>query len=129
MHRALVLASCGALLVLVGCATPAQHAHVSAQSLTSDAREGARLAQQIVRGRAGPAFARTHAEELQDDVTRVEKSVADTPTPGGKRLLRLADKVDRALGTMAIHPTDVARAHTSEQALRQLSSKLARVGS
>jgi hypothetical protein len=129
MHRAAVVAFCGALLVLVGCVAPSDRAQVSAQSLTSDAREGARLADQIVRGRAGGNFARTHAEELQEDVTRVEKTLADTPTPGGTRLLRLADKVDRTLGTMAIHPTDVSRARKSERALKALSSKLSRVPS
>ncbi|MFL6089080.1 MAG: hypothetical protein ACJ71Z_02960 [Aeromicrobium sp.] len=129
MHRAVVVASCGALLVLVGCATPTQRAQLSAQSLTSDAREGARLAEQIVRGRAGPTFARTHAEELQDDVTRIENSIADTPTPDGAKLLRLGGELDRALGAIAIHPTDVSRARKSAKTLRQLSSKLARVAS
>jgi hypothetical protein len=128
MHRAALVASCGVLL-LAGCATPSERAQLNAQSLTSDAREGARLAEQIVRGQTGRIFARTHAEELQDDVRRVQRDLADKPTPDGAELLRLALHLDHVLNTIAVRPTDVGLARKAEKSLANLSSELSRAGS
>jgi len=129
MHRAALVASCGVLLVLAGCATPSERAQLNAQSLTSDAREGARLAEQIARGKTGRIFARTHAEELQDDVRRVERDLADKPTPDGAQLLRLAVQLDHVVNAIAVRPTDVGLARKAEESLANLSSELSRVRS
>jgi hypothetical protein len=129
MHRAALVASCGVLLVLGGCATPSERAQLNAQSLTSDAREGARLAEQVVRGKTGRIFARTHAEELQDDVRRVQRDLADKPTPDGAELLRLAVRLDHVLNTIAVRPADVGLARQAEESLANLASELSRVRS
>jgi hypothetical protein len=130
MRRTTVLASsCVVLLALTACTSPSQRGEMTRQSLFSDAAEGARLADQIDRGRVGRTFARAHAQELADDVSAIEKKLADNGTTHRAELLRLADQLDSALGTIAIHPADRAVARRAEDTFKGLSNDLDRVGS
>ena len=130
MRRSAVLAStCGILLALTACTSPSQRADMSRQSLSSDAAEGARLADQIDRGRVGRTFARAHAQELDDDVSAIQRRVADHSTTDKDELLRLADELDTALGTLVIHPADRGTARRAEDTLLKVRDDLDRVGS
>lgn len=124
MHRV-----AGALLVGVllaaGCTSPAQRAEMSRQALASDAVEGARLARLIVEDQAGRTFARTHAQELADDVQRVQEDMADHETRDGSNLIGLADQLGRALGSITIQPTNHAVAGAAEKTLTKLASRIA----
>jgi hypothetical protein len=129
MRRVAAIALIGVAVVSAGCTSPQQRADMSRRSLVSDAAEGARLAQLIVDDQAGGTFARAHAQELADDVQKVQEQVADHGTTGRKELLDLADEVDSALGDITIHPTDHAVARDAQKALERLSAALAKVGS
>lgn len=76
------------------------------QSLVSDARDGALLADQIVHGRTSTAFARTHAQELVDDVDQLEQNATDEKLPGNDALRQAADQISTALGNIATQPDD-----------------------
>ncbi|HET6167354.1 MAG TPA: hypothetical protein VFE07_11050 [Marmoricola sp.] len=117
------------LLALAACTSPSQRGEMSRQSLSSDAAEGARLADQVDRGRVSRIFARAHAQELADDVSAIEKKIADNGTTNGAELLRLADQLDTALGTISIHPADHAVARRAEDTLTDLRDDLDQVGS
>src|SRR5947208_14348120 len=91
----------GCLLVVTGCESASDRVQINAQSLQSDAVDGAVLAGEIVAGRAGPTFARAHAQELQDDTNQIEKNVYDQRLPRYDDLQQLADQIGAALGAIA----------------------------
>ena len=95
------------------------------QSLVSDARDGALLADQIVHGRASSIFARTHAQELQDDVDQLEQNVTDEKLPGYESLRQGADQVNTALGAIVTQPGDPRVAAQAGATLTQVASHVA----
>ena len=117
-----VVAVCiGCLLAVTGCESTADRVQINAQSLHSDAVDGAVLAGEIAAGRAGARFARAHAQELQDDAGQIEKNVYDQRLPGGDEIRQLADQIGTALGTMAVQPDDVSVAEQARTALLKLA--------
>jgi len=129
-HRSGVIACCLLVLLSVAaCASGSQLMQANAQSLLSDARDGALLADQIVRGRASAIFARAHAQELQDDVNQAEQNFSDEELPGHERLQQLADQLSSTLGSIVIQPADASTARHARTDLQQLSDKIARAAS
>lgn len=123
-----VLACLCCLAVTAGCESAADRVEINAQSLQSDALDGAVLAGEIVSGRAGATFARTHAQELQDDTTQIEKHAYDQKLPNSDELQKLGDQIGTALGAIAVQADDVQVARQSRATLLQLAdaaSKLA----
>ncbi|HWD81182.1 MAG TPA: hypothetical protein VG497_19950 [Kribbella sp.] len=119
----------GCLLVLTGCESTADRVQINAQSLHSDAMDGAALAGEIAAGRAGATFARTHAQELQDDTDQIEKNVYDQRLPRYDELQQLADQIGAALGSMAVRPDDVSLAQDARATLLRLAADAARMTS
>jgi len=117
------------LFVLIGCESTADRVEINAQSLQSDALDGAVLAGEIVAGRAGSIFARAHAQELQDDTTQIEKNVYDQKLPKGDELQKLADQIGTALGTMAVQADDVQIARQTRETLLQLADDASKLTS
>jgi hypothetical protein len=113
------------LLVVVGCESTADRLEINIQSLQSDATDGAVLAGEIIAGRTDANFARTHAQELQDDTTQIEKNVYDQRLPQYDKLQQLADQIGTALGTMAVRPDDASVAEQAQTTLRQLADDAA----
>jgi hypothetical protein len=113
------------LLLVTGCESTADRLEINLQSLQSDATDGAMLAGEIVAGRAGSNFARTHAQELQDDTTQIEKNVYDQRLPQYDKLQQLADDIGTALGTIAVRPDDPAVAGQAQKTLRKLADDAA----
>src|SRR4051812_30228259 len=103
-YRLFLAATCCCFLPLstAACESASDRVQINVQSLVSDARDGSLLAEQIVAGRAGAVFARTHAQELQDDADQVEKNVSDQRLPGHDAIEQLADQISTALGNMAV---------------------------
>ncbi|HZX02832.1 hypothetical protein [Kribbella sp.] len=125
-----IVALCvGCLLVATGCESTADRVQINAQSLHSDAVDGATLAGEIIAGRAGPTFARTHAQELQDDTGQVEKNVYDQRLPKYDDLQQLADQIGAAVGAIAIRPDDVSLAQSARATLLRLAADAARITS
>jgi uncharacterized protein YcfL len=112
------------LLSPSGCASPSQQAQMNQQSLVSDARDGAMLADQIVHGRASATFARTHAQELVDDVDQLEQNVTDEKLPGHDTLRQAADQVSTALDTIVTEPNDHRVAAQAGATLTQVASQV-----
>jgi hypothetical protein len=119
----------GCLLLVTGCESTADRVQLNAQSLQSDATDGAVLAGEIVAGRAGPTFARTHAQELQDDAAQIEKNVYDQRLPRYDDLQQLADQIGAALGAIAVRPDDVSVARDARATLLRLAADAARMTS
>lgn len=119
----------GCLLALTGCESTADRVQLNAQSLQSDAVDGAVLAGEIVAGRAGPTFARTHAQELQDDTSQIEKNVYDQRLPRYNDLQQLADQIGAALGSIAVRPDDTSLAQSARATLLRLAADAARMTS
>ena len=117
------------VLLLTGCESAADRVEINAQSLQSDATDGAVLAGEIVAGRAGPTFARAHAQELQDDTTQIQKNVYDQRLPGYADLQKLADQIGAALGALAVQPDDVSIARDARSTLIRLAADAARISS
>jgi hypothetical protein len=117
------------VFVLTGCETTADRVQINAQSLHSDATDGAVLAGEIVAGRAGATFARAHAQELQDDTAQIEKNVYDQRLPRYDDLQKLADQIGAALGAIAIQPDDVSIAQDARTTLLRLAADAARISS
>lgn len=113
------------LLVVAGCESTADRLEINIQSLQSDATDGAMLAGEIIAGRADANFARTHAQELQDDTTQIEKNVYDQRLPEYDKLLQLADDIGTALGTIAVRPDDRSVAEQAQTTLRKLADDAA----
>jgi hypothetical protein len=107
-----------------GCASPIQQAQMNQQSLVSDARDGALLADQIVRGRASTTFARAHAQELADDVDQLEQNATDEKLPGHDALRQAADQVSTALGAMVTQPNDHRVAAQAAATLTKVASQV-----
>ena len=129
-HRRGLTACCFvALLSLAACASDSQLMQINTQSLVSDARDGAILADQIVRGRTSAIFARAHAQELQDDVNQAEQNFSDQKLPGHEQLQQLADQLSSTLGSIVTQPDDVSTARQARTDLGQLSDKISRVAS
>jgi hypothetical protein len=124
--RKLVLVSLAIPLLLstTACASPGQQAQMNQQSLVSDARDGALLADQIVHGRASTTFARTHAQELADDVDQLEQNATDEKLPGHDALRQAADQVSAALGAIVTQPNDHRVAAQAAAALTQVASQV-----
>jgi hypothetical protein len=124
--RRLVLVPLAVLLLLSTpcCGSPGQQAQMNQQSLVSDARDGALLADQIVHGRASSIFARTHAQELQDDVDQLEQNVTDEKLPGHDALRQAADEVSTALGNIVMQPNDHRVAAQAGATLTQVASQV-----
>jgi len=102
---------------------------LNTQSLVSDARDGALLADQITLGRTSAIFARAHAQELQDDVNQAEQNFSDEKLPGYEQLQQLADQLSSTLGSIVTQPDDVSTARQAATELRQLSDKISQVAS
>ena len=113
------------LLVVAGCESTADRLEINIQSLQSDATDGAMLAGEVIAGRADANFARTHAQELQDDTTQIEKNVYDQRLPEYDKLLQLADDIGTALGTIAVRPDDRSVAEQAQTTLRKLADDAA----
>jgi outer membrane protein W len=113
------------LLSASGCGSASQQAQMNQQSLVSDARDGALLADQVVHGRASSIFARAHAQELLDDVDQLEQNVTDEKLPGHESLRQAADQVSTALGTIVTQPHDTHVAAQAGQTLNQVADHLA----
>ncbi|TDO66523.1 hypothetical protein EV651_10488 [Kribbella sp. VKM Ac-2571] len=125
-----VVALClGCLLAVTGCESTADRVQINAQSLQSDATDGAVLAGEIVAGRAGSTFARAHAQELQDDTAQIQKNVYDQRLPRYDDLQQLADQIGAALGAIAIRPDDVSVAQDARATLQRLAADAARMTS
>ncbi|GAA3100221.1 hypothetical protein JOF29_003144 [Kribbella aluminosa] len=123
-----VVAVClGCLLVVTGCESTADRVQINAQSLHTDAVDGAVLAGEIVAGRAGPTFARAHAQELQDDTSQIEKNVYDQRLPRYDDLQQLADQIGAALGSIATRPDDTSLAQSARATLLRLAADAARM--
>jgi hypothetical protein len=116
-------------LALTGCETTADRVQINAQSLQNDATDGAVLAGEIVAGRAGPTFARAHAQELEDDTTQIQKNVYDERLPGHEDLQQLADQIGAALGALTVQPDDVSIAQDARATLLRLSADAAKLAS
>ncbi|GAA1594805.1 hypothetical protein GCM10009804_59330 [Kribbella hippodromi] len=119
----------GCLLAVTGCESTADRVQLNAQSLHSDAVDGAVLAGEIIAGRAGATFARAHAQELQDDTSQIEKNVYDQRLPRYDDLQQLADQIGAALGSMAVRPDDVSLAQSARSNLLRLADDAARMTS
>jgi hypothetical protein len=128
-RRGLALCCLATLLSLAACASSSQLVQMNTQSLVSDARDGALLADQIARGRTSAIFARAHAQELQDDVNQAEQNFSDEKLPGYEQLQQLADQLSSALGSIVTQPDDVSTARRAGTDLRQLSDKISQVAS
>jgi hypothetical protein len=133
-HRRLRLflaAGCSCLLTLsvAGCESASNRVEINVQSLVSDARDGSMLAGQIVAGRAGATFARTHAQELQDDADQIEKNVYDQRLPGHEAIEQLADQISTALGNISVRPDDPSVARQAQSTLDMLGEKASRMTS
>ncbi|MEU0090655.1 hypothetical protein [Kribbella sp. NPDC006257] len=113
------------LLVVAGCESTADRLEINIQSLQSDATDGAVLAGEIIAGRTDANFARTHAQELQDDTTQIEKNVYDQRLPEYDKLQQLADDIGTALGTIAVRPDDRSVAEQAQTTLRKLADDAA----
>jgi hypothetical protein len=125
-----IVALClGCLLVVTGCESTADRVQLNAQSLQSNATDGAVLAGEIVAGRAGPTFARAHAQELQDDASQIEKNVYDQRLPRYDDLQQLADQIGAALGAIAVRPDDVSVARDARATLLRLAADAAGMAS
>lgn len=125
-----IVAVCiGCLLAVTGCESTADRVQINAQSLHSDAVDGAVLAGEIVAGRAGATFARTHAQELQDDANQIEKNVYDQRLPRHDDLQQLADQIGAALGSMAVKPDDKSLAQSARATLLRLADDAQRMSS
>jgi GTP cyclohydrolase FolE2 len=124
--RRLVLIPLAVLLLLSTpcCGSASQQAQMNQQSLVSDARDGALLADQIVHGRASSIFARTHAQELVDDVDQLEQNVTDEKLPGHDALRQAADEVSTALGNIVTRPNDHRVAAQAGATLTQVASQV-----
>jgi hypothetical protein len=121
-RRLAKVAACLCCLVVVGaCESTADRVEINVQSLQSDATDGAVLAGEIIAGRADANFARTHAQELQDDTTQIEKNVYDQRLPQYDKLQQLADQIGTALGTIAVQADDVSVAQQAQTTLRKLA--------
>jgi hypothetical protein len=128
--RTLTCLACLCCLVAVtGCESTADRVEINAQSLQSDATDGAVLAGEIVAGRAGATFARAHAQELQDDTTQIEKNVYDQKLPNADQLQKLADQIGTALGTIAVQADDVQIARQSRDTLLRLADDASKLTS
>jgi hypothetical protein len=119
----------GLLLVATGCESTADRVQINAQSLHNDATDGAVLAGEIVAGRAGPTFARSHAQELEDDTTQIEKNVHDQRLPRQEDLQQLADQIGAALGALAVRPDDASVAQDARATLLRLAADAAKLTS
>ena len=129
-HRHRLTACCFAtLLSLAACGSSSQLMQLNTQSLVSDARDGALLADQITLGRTSAIFARAHAQELQDDVNQAEQNFSDEKLPGYEQLQQLADQLSSTLGSIVTQPDDVSTARQAATELRQLSDKISQVAS
>ena len=129
-HRHGLSACCLAtLLSLAACGSSSQLMQLNTQSLVSDARDGALLADQITLGRTSAIFARAHAQELQDDVNQAEQNFSDEKLPGYEQLQQLADQLSSTLGSIVTQPDDVSTARQAATELRQLSDKISQVAS
>lgn len=113
------------LLVVAGCESTADRLEINIQSLQSDATDGAMLAGEIIAGRTDANFARTHAQELQDDTAQIEKNVYDQRLPEYDKLQQLADDIGTALGTIAVRPDDRSVAEQAQTTLRKLAEDAA----
>jgi hypothetical protein len=113
------------LLVVTGCESTADRLEINIQSLQSDATDGAMLAGEIIAGRTDANFARTHAQELQDDTSQIEKNVYDQRLPDYDKLQQLADDIGTALGTIAVRPDDRSVADQAQKTLRKLADDAA----
>jgi hypothetical protein len=128
--RTLTCLACLCCLVAVtGCESTADRVEINAQSLQSDAADGAVLAGEIVAGRASATFARAHAQELQDDTTQIEKNVYDQQLPNADQLQKLADQIGTALGTIAVQADDVQLARQSRDTLLRLAGDASKLTS
>lgn len=110
-------------LPAAGCASPAQRTEMNQQSLFGDAVDGSLLADQIINGQASATFARTHAQELQDDVEQIELNVTDERLPGSAELEQVANQLSSALNDMAVHPRDASVARRAQTTLEELAAK------
>jgi hypothetical protein len=117
----------GCLLVVTGCESTSDRVQINAQSLHSDAVDGAALAGEIIAGRAGPTFARTHAQELQDDTSQIEKNVYDQRLPKYDDIQQLADQIGAAVGSIVVRPDDVSLAQSARETLLRLAADAARM--
>jgi hypothetical protein len=117
------------LVATTGCESTADRVEINAQSLQSDALDGAVLAGEIVAGRAGATFARAHAQELQDDTTQIEKNVYDQNLPNADELQKLADQIGTTLGTIAIQADDAQVARQSRETLLRLADDASKLTS
>jgi hypothetical protein len=124
-----VLSCLCCLVAVAGCESTADRVEINAQSLQSDALDGAVLAGEIVAGRAGATFARAHAQELQDDTTQIEKNVYDQKLPNADQLQKLADQIGTALGTIAVQADDVQIARQSRDTLLRLADDASKLTS
>jgi hypothetical protein len=113
------------LLIVTGCESTADRLEINLQSLQSDATDGAMLAGEIIAGRAGANFARTRAQELQDDTTQIEKNVYDQRLPQYDKIQQLADDIGTALGTIEVRPDDASVAEQAQKTLRELADDAA----
>jgi hypothetical protein len=128
--RAVTCLACLCCLVAVaGCESTADRVEINAQSLQSDATDGAVLAGEIVAGRASATFARAHAQELQDDTTQIEKNVYDQKLPNADQLQKLADQIGTALATIAVQADDVQIARQSRDTLLRLADDASKLTS
>jgi hypothetical protein len=128
-HRNLTACCFVAVLSLAACASDSELMQINTQSMVSDARDGALLADQIVQGRASAVFARAHAQELQDDVNQAEQNFTDQKLPGSDQLQPLADQLSSALGNIVTQPDDVSTARQARTDLQQLANEILRVAS
>jgi ABC-type sugar transport system substrate-binding protein len=113
-------------LAATACASPADRTEMNRQSLFGDAVDGSLLADQIMSGQASATFARTHAQELQDDADQVELNVTDERLPHSAELEQVANALSSALNDMAVHPGDAAVARDAKAALQELAAKTAK---
>jgi hypothetical protein len=130
VKAAVSVAACVCCLVaLTGCESTADRVEINAQSLQSDALDGAVLAGEIAAGHAGATFARAHAQELQDDTTQIQKNVYDQKLPHGDELQQLADQIGTALATIAVQADDVQIARQSRDTLLRLADDASKLTS
>lgn len=120
----LLVLGCALLVTASACASATDQSQMNVQSLISDARDGALLADQIVQGRVGAVFARAHAQELQDDVDQLKLNVTDERLPGHDTIRQAADQVSTALGDVVTEPDDPAVARRSERTLTEVAGHL-----
>jgi hypothetical protein len=102
-------------------------------TLTALAAEGRLLARDVVHDRTKATFVRVHARQLSESADHEAEKVADARVEDASKghaaeTVELAERLGDALGTLAIHPGDEARASGVGRELQSIEDDLARLG-